>query len=74
MTQIGRVLNELKKAGNKGVTNHHLSRLALKYTSVISELRHDGYDIYCERQRFIFTKRFSNTYRYYLIDEPDNDN
>jgi len=66
MSQSAKIIEVLKKAGNKGVTNYQLARLSLKYSSRISELRHDGYNIYAERQHFMFSKRFSGTWRYYL--------
>jgi len=70
LTQEGRVLKAIKDSGNKGVENWKLSRLALKYTSVISELRKDGHNIYCERQH-LKNGRASNTYKYFLIEEDD---
>lgn len=65
LTQEQRVLRTLIKADTFGVTNYELSRLALKYTSVISELRKDGHNIVCVREK-LPNGRFSNTYRYYL--------
>lgn len=46
VTQEGRVLAMIKRPG--GAFNFELSRIALKYTSVISALRKDGHEIVCE--------------------------
>ena len=64
-TQEERVLRTLIKADTFGVTNYELSKLALKYTSVISDLRKNGHNIICVRDRLPHG-RASNTYRYYL--------
>jgi len=61
ITQEGRVLNMIKRKG--GATNWQLSRIALKYTSVISALRKDGHIIVAERQT-LPNGRPSNTYNY----------
>lgn len=63
VTQEGRVLNMIKRKG--GATNWQLSRIALKYTSVISALRADGHDIVAERQTLPNGKA-SNTWLYRL--------
>ena len=65
LSQEQRVLRTLIKADTFGVTNYQLSRLALKYTSVVSELRKEGHNIVCVRER-LPNGRASNTYRYYL--------
>lgn len=65
-TQESMVLDLIKR--QFGATNWELSRVALKYTSVISELRKDGYNIHAERQR-LQNGRPSNTWLYTLIDE-----
>lgn len=61
-TSIGRVLALIKRP--QGAFNYELSRVALKYTSVISELRKDGYIITAERQT-LKNGRSANTWRYY---------
>jgi len=61
VTQEGRVLNMIKRP--EGATNWQLSRVALKYTSVISSLRKDGHVIIAERQT-LPNGRASNTYLY----------
>lgn len=66
VTQEGRVLNMIKRP--EGATNWQLSRIALKYTSVISELRKDGHNIVAERQT-LPNGRASNTYLYRVIGE-----
>jgi hypothetical protein len=48
VTQAGKILNAIKRPG--GAYNWQLSRIALKYTSVISDLRKDGHDIEAIRQ------------------------
>lgn len=64
-TQEGRVLAMIKRKG--GAFNYELSRIALKYTSVISELRKDGHVITAERQT-LHNGRSSNTWKYYCND------
>ena len=65
LTQEQRILRALIKADTFGLTNYQLSKLALKYTSVISDLRKNGHNIICVRDR-LPNGRASNTYRYYL--------
>ncbi len=67
ITQEGRMLEALKKHRVHGVTNYELSRIALCYTKVVSNLREDGHNIYCERQ--MVRGRYTGTYRYYLNSE-----
>ena len=69
-TQEQRVLRTLIKADTFGVTSYELSRLALKYTSVVSDLRKEGHNIVCVRER-LPNGRASNTYRYYLSKVKD---
>lgn len=66
LSQEGKVLRATKN--KHGVTNWELSRIALKYTSVISALRKDGHNIVAERQ-YLKNGRPSNTWKYYLIGE-----
>ena len=70
LSQEERVLRTLIKADTFGVTNYELSKLALKYTSVISDLRKEGHNIICVRDR-LPNGRASNTYRYYLSKVKD---
>ena len=65
-TQEGKVLNLIKRPG--GAFNFELSRIALKYTSVISSLRQDGHNIVAERQ-YLKNGKPSNTWKYYLIGD-----
>ena len=65
LSQEQKILRTLIKADTFGVTNYQLSRLALKYTSVVSELRKEGHNIVCVRKK-LPNGRASNTYRYYL--------
>lgn len=61
LTQEGKILAMIKRPG--GAYNFELSRFALKYTSVISELRKDGHDIVADRQ-YLKNGKASNTWRY----------
>jgi len=70
LTQEQRVLRALIKADMFGLTNYELSRLALKYTSVVSDLRKEGHNIVCVREK-LPNGRASNTYRYYLSKVKD---
>lgn len=70
LTQEQRILMALIKAGTFGLTNYDLSRLALKYTSVVSDLRKEGHNIVCVRDT-LPNGRASNTYRYYLSKVKD---
>ena len=65
LTQEQKILRTLIKADTFGVTNYQLSKLALKYTSVVSDLRKEGHNIVCVRDTLPNGKA-SNTYRYYL--------
>jgi len=64
VTKEGRVLLAIKNS-RRGVTNWELSKIALKYTSVISELRKDGHNIIAERQ-LLPNGKASNTWKYFL--------
>lgn len=66
VTQEGRILAMIKRPG--GAYNFELSRFALKYTSVISELRKDGHDIVADRQ-YLKNGKASNTWRYRLAGQ-----
>ena len=70
LTQEQKVLRALIKADTFGLTNYELSRLALKYTSVVSDLRKNGHNIICMREK-LSNGRASNTYRYYLSKVKD---
>ena len=61
LTQEGKILAMIERPG--GAFNFELSRYALKYTSVISELRKDGHIIIAERQILKNGKK-SNTFLY----------
>lgn len=63
VSQEGKVLAMIKRP--QGAFNFELSRIALKYTSVISSLRKDGHDIVAERQ-YLKNGRASNTFKYRL--------
>lgn len=66
LTQEGKVLAMIKRPG--GAYNFELSRFALKYTSVISELRKDGHSIIAERQ-YLKNGKASNTFRYRIAGQ-----
>lgn len=63
LTQEGKILALIKRPG--GAYNYELSRFALKYTSVISELRKNGHNIVADRQ-YLKNGKASNTWRYRL--------
>ena len=65
VTQAGRILAACKRPG--GAYNFELSRIALKYTSVISSLRKDGYDIEAHRQ-YNKKGKATDTWRYYCYE------
>jgi hypothetical protein len=68
MSQAHNILKALKKSGTRGIPNYKLSRFALKYTSVISDLRKNGYNITAVRQT-LRNGRPSGTWVYYLNDQ-----
>lgn len=70
LSQEQKILRTLIKADTFGVTNYQLSKLALKYTSVVSDLRKEGHNIVCVRDT-LPNGRASNTYRYYLSKVKD---
>ena len=57
--QCRKILTLLKTRGNQGATNAELSRIALKYTSRISDLRDAGHDIRC------YSEGGNGVYRYH---------
>ena len=69
VTQSQRIINQLKQAGNRGVPNHELAIYNLGYRGRITELRKDGYNIYCERQ--VINGRSTGVFIYYLTDEDE---
>ncbi len=66
VTQEGKVLSLIKRS--TGAYNFELSRVALKYTSVVSSLRKDGHEIVAERQ-YLKNGKASNTFKYHIIGE-----
>ena len=44
-SQLEKILNRLKEAGEEGVTNSELSRISLQYSARLMELRLKGYVI-----------------------------
>lgn len=67
-SQTARILKALKQKG--GVANYELSRISLKYSSRISELRQDGHKVLAVRQ-LDHAGHMSGTWRYYLKDEDN---
>lgn len=65
VTQHGMVLKAIKDSGRRGIENWRLSRIALKYTSVISDLRKEGHDIVATRQ-YDRDGKPTQTYTYHL--------
>lgn len=69
-TQQTKILN-LLKANPAGVPNYTFPRHGiLKYSSRISELRQDGYNIFCVRDR-LPNGKVTNVFRYFLNDQPE---
>ena len=65
-SQGSKIIKLLKKY-KRGVPNYRLSQCALKYTSVISDLRKDGHDIRAER---VYNHgKATGTWLYRLVDE-----
>lgn len=69
LTQQEQVIKLLRKAGSKGVPNYawYQNRI-LRPSARIGELRADGFNIYCERER-LPNGRATNVFRYYLIED-----
>lgn len=63
-TQCRRILALLVERGNQGATNYELARIALKYTSRISDLRDGGYRILCTCEDAL-----RGVYRYHLLNQ-----
>lgn len=66
LTQAEKIIRALRKAGNKGVPNYKLAHYNLGYRGRITELRQDGYNIHCERQRI--RGRATGIWIYYLTE------
>lgn len=60
--QCRKILALLKERGNQGATNYELSRIALKYTSRISDLRDVGHRIHCTCEDAV-----KGVYRYHYL-------
>lgn len=69
LTQSEKILKQLREADSRGVENHKLASYNLGYRARITELRHDGYNTYCERQRI--NGRATGVWVYYLTEEAD---
>lgn len=69
LTQSSKVLRTLKQ-NPSGMANYQLSRIALCYTKVISNLRADGHKIVTER--VYANGRWTGTYMYRLIEPKQN--
>lgn len=65
LSQTGRILKLIKQGG---VANFELSRISLKYSSRISELRQEGHKIIAIRQ-VLPNGHASNVWRYYLKED-----
>lgn len=64
LSQAEKIIKQLREAGSKGVPNYTLANYNLGYRGRITELRQDGYNIYCERQRI--NGRATGVWLYYL--------
>ena len=67
LSQAEKIIKQLRDAGSKGVENYKLANYNLGYRGRITELRQDGYNIYCERQRI--NGRATGVWIYYLTEE-----
>lgn len=71
LSQHSLILKMLRKAGRKGVPNYKFPQhRILNYKARLSELRQDGENIYCERQK-LKNGRWSNVWQYYLLEEDN---
>jgi hypothetical protein len=69
LSQNEKILKLLTKAGNKGVPNYDFPKhKILRYSSRITELRKEGYNIYTERQK-LPNGRATGVFRYYLLND-----
>lgn len=67
--QTSKMLKMLKRAGSRGIENYKFAKAGmLRYSSVVSDLRNDGYDIFVERV-YLPNGRATNIYRYFLLEE-----
>lgn len=66
LSQAERIIKQLRDAGSKGVENYKLAEYNLGYRGRITELRQDGYNIHCERQRI--NGRATGVFIYYLTE------
>lgn len=62
-SQREKIVNKLKEAGEKGVTNKELNNISLKYCARISELHSQGYVIDCKHVK-------NGLYKYILRKIP----
>jgi hypothetical protein len=65
-TQREAIINLLKSKGTKGATNDQLQRISLRYSSILSIMRDDGYDVAVEFHG-------NGLCSYILVKEPDGD-
>lgn len=71
MPQDQKILKMLRDAGSKGVPNYEFPKAyILRYSTRIHELRHDGHNIFCERQKV--NGKSTGVFMYYLNEEADS--
>lgn len=68
ISQSDKILKKIRKSGGFGVPNYELSKISLKYSSRIAELRKDGYCINATRV-ILPNGRCSGVWRYTLVDD-----
>jgi hypothetical protein len=68
LSQTERILIAIRKSKQFGVPNYKLAQLSLKYSSRITELRQDGYNIVAIR-KVLPNGRATNVFNYVLIEE-----
>ncbi|EOO11338.1 hypothetical protein [Bacillus cereus] len=66
LSQSERILDALRVAGTKGLTNVQLSDIALRYGGYLGRLYEKGYEVNTISEG-------SNVYRYILVSEPETE-
>ena len=71
ISQTGRMLKMLKRAGGRGVANYTFPQYGiLRYSARVQELRVEGHNILVTRET-LPNGRASNVFRYTLIEEDE---
>lgn len=67
LTQAEQILLRLQEAGEDGVSNYELNKIAFRYAARIHELRKDGHPIVRQHIK-------GSQWRYYLDEQTTNNN